>query len=121
MTTTGQTITVYEGEDKTIAISVTDTTGGTAVNYAGATAITWRVTTDAESETAIIEKTLADAEISLADDEGTNDQIVIVLDAADTTSIGPETYYHECRVVDSSGDSQVVAVGDFVLKASSSG
>ena len=121
MTTTAQDITVYEGEDKNITISVTDTAGGSAVNMTAATSITWRVTTKKNVDTATIEKTLAAGGITLANDAGTNDQIVIALASADTQGLEGDKYYHECRMVDSAGKNHVVAIGYFDVKYSVTG
>jgi hypothetical protein len=118
MTTTAQDITVYEGEDKTILISVTDTSGGSAVNLTGATT-TWVVTTGASSNTAIISKTSTDAEITYDNDAGTNDRINIALASADTQGQEGNVLYHECKVVDSGSDTHIVATGKFTVRHAS--
>lgn len=121
MTTENQHISVYEGEDKTIKISVTDTSGGSAVDLSGASEITWSVTSGATSGTAIITKTKTGGEITLANDAGTSDQIVIALDAADTQGQEGNSLYHECRVLDAASKSHVVAVGGFSVRHSATG
>jgi len=123
--TAHQNFTIYEGESKTIRIAVTDTEDGDPTPLTGATAITWRVSTGPDSETAIIEKTLADGEISLedsvADDGVDDDRIDIVLDAGDTTGKGGNSYYHECRVVDAASLPYVVASGRMKVMQSNTG
>lgn len=118
MTVKAQDITVYEGEDKTIKISVTDTEGGSPVDLTGATSITWLVTASYLSVLKLIEKQLSNG-IILENDAGSNDRIVIPLDSADTVGMGGKTYYHECRIVDVSAKSHVVAVGDISVISSS--
>ncbi len=121
MTTTGQNITVWEGEDKNIQITVrTRRVGGAPVNLTGST-VTWVVTTGADSNTAIISKTSTAGEITFDDDGGTNNRANIALLAADTQTLEGRTLYHECRVEDVAGDDAVVATGIFRIKNSSTG
>ncbi len=118
MTQSTQNITVREGEDKVIQISVkTQRVGGTAVNLTGST-ITWVVTIGPESSAALISKTSTAGEITLDNDIGTNDRINIALDSADTQGLEGRDLYHECRVVDVAGDNSIVAVGSFKARHS---
>mgnify|MGYP001046047535 FL=1 len=122
MTAEGQSFTIYEGEDKTVNISVTDSDGGSPVNLGSPTSVTWQVKYSASTSTAaLIEKTYADGEISIANDAGTNDQLQIALDAADSQGLEGAQYYHECRVVDGSADNHVVTSGYMTVKHSATG
>jgi len=119
MTAQGQDITVYEGEDKTIDIYVTDSAGGSTVNLGTPTSVTWTVKASASTtESDLISKTLAAGEISVGDGNGTNDKLSIALDSADTQGLEGSTYYHECRVVDGSSDNHVVTVGKITVNHS---
>ncbi len=121
MTTTGQNVTVWEGEDKNIQITVrTRRVGGAPVTLTGSTVL-WVVTTDAESNTAIISKTSTAGEITFDNDGGVANRANIALLAADTQGLEGRELYHEMRVTDVAGDDAVVATGDFRIKNSSTG
>lgn len=108
---TGQNFDLWQGEDETIQIPITD--GELPVNLTGAS-VTWVLTS---GNTVVLTKT-TDAGITLDSLDGTNDMIVISLDKADTTGLGAGYYAHECRVV-SGGDEQVVCSGTVRLRRSS--
>ena len=121
MTAKSQNISVYENTATTIEITVTDSKTGDPAPMTGATAILWRVSTGPDSETSIIEKTLAAGEISLGNEDGTDDRIDIDLDATDTDDLGGNVYYHECRVTDASAEPFVVSAGRFEIERSNTG
>lgn len=116
MTKIDQDFTMWQGEDVVITVPVTNGTG-TPVSLTGATAVLWRVYDGLKATTVALSKTLGSG-IALADSADTDDAVVITLDPADTESLSPGRYYHECRVTDSGGDEQVIFVGDLILKQS---
>ena len=122
MTAESQDFTVYEGEDKTIEISVLTESGGSPVNLGTPTSVVWNVKYSSSStEDALITKTYADAEITVTDGDATNDKLQIDLVAADTQGMEGKAYYHEARVVDGDADNHVISSGTITVKHSSTG
>lgn len=109
MTTTGQNFTMWQGEDKSITVTLTDADGG-AIDTAGLT-FTWSMAEDA-SETALLTKSTGSGITN------GSSAITIALDEADTDDVAAGTYYHECRVVDGSSQHDVVFTGGLTLKES---
>lgn len=118
MTKLAQDITMWQGEDLVITVPVTDS-AGTAVSLTGATAVRWSLFVGRAPGTAAasLAKTLGSG-IALVDVDDTDDGIQITIDTDNTHNLSPTTYYHECRVVDSAGDEQVVFIGNLYLKKS---
>ena len=122
MTAESQNFTIYEGEDKTVDIYVTESSGGSTVNIGTPTSITWSVKASAATAaSALIEKTYAGGQIAVGNGNGTNDKLSITLDAADSQGLEGETYYHECRVVDAASDNHVVTTGAMSVRNSATG
>ena len=92
---------------------------GTAVSLTGASAVRWSMFVGRAPGTAAasLAKTLGGG-IALLDVDDTYDGIEITIDTNDTDDLDPTTYYHECRVVDSASDEQVVFIGNLYLKKS---
>lgn len=120
MTKTAQDFTMWQGEDLVITVPVTNS-AGTAVSLTGATAVRWLLFSGrnafTQADTASVTKTLGSG-IGLVNVNDTNDGVQITIDTADTDDLDPTIYYHECRVVDSSSDEQVVFIGNMYLKKS---
>lgn len=120
MTKTDQDLTMWQGEDWVITVPITNS-AGTAVNLTGATAVRWLVFAGKGAQTsatvAALTKTLGSG-VALVNVNGTNDGVRITIDTDDTDDITPGVYYHECRVVDSASDEQVVFIGNLYLKRS---
>lgn len=108
MTTKDQNITMYQGEDKQLNFAITDESGN-AKSLTGATA-EWVVRISEDSSTNVISKTTSSG-MSIIDINSTDDGVRVTLDAVDTRSLTPRSYYHEVRVTDSSGDENVVSAG----------
>jgi hypothetical protein len=111
MTTTGQNFTMWQGEDKTITVSLTNSSGSPYGDTDGLV-FTWKVATSESATTALITKATGSGITN-----GTS-QITIAIDEADTDDMAPGTYYHELRVVDTSSDHDVVLCGGLTLKDS---
>lgn len=116
MTKLNQNFTLWQGEDVVITAAITNE-AGTAVSLTGATAVRWSAFAKKSSTLAALAKTLVSG-IALVDVAGTDDGVEITMDSNDTDNLSPGMYYHECRVVDSVGNEQVVFVGDLFLKRS---
>lgn len=111
MTVENQLLTLWQGEDKSIIVSLTDADGNPYGSTAALTFL-YRVTTAAENRSAIIEKTTGSGITN-----GTN-EVTIALDKADTDDLDAGDYYHELRVTDGSGNEDVVFDGIFRLEPS---
>lgn len=111
MTTTGQHITIWQGEDKTITVSLTNAAGEAYGSTAGLT-FYWWVSVDQLSTDYEIQK------YSTSGITNGTSQITIALDKADTSGMAAGVYYHECRVIDGSSDEDVVFSGGFTVKGS---
>ena len=111
MTTTGQTITVWQGEDKTITVSLTNSAGAAYGSTTGLT-FTWIVSLTPTSAALITKSTGSGI---------TNGTSLITITLADTdTDAMSGQYYHECRVVvDATSLEDVVFCGGFIVKDSS--
>lgn len=109
---TGQDFEMWQGEDETIQIPVTDG-DGSPVNMAGAS-VTWVMFAGA---TVAVTKT-AGSGVEITDGDGTSDLLVVTIEKSDTLTLAPGYYEHECRVVNG-GDEQIVCSGTVRLRRSS--
>lgn len=109
---------MWQGEDLVITVPITNS-AGTAVSLTGASAVRWLMFPGASPGTAAasLTKTLGSG-IALVNEDGTDDGIQITINTGDTDDLTPTVYYHECRVVDSASDEQVVFIGNLYLKKS---
>jgi hypothetical protein len=103
MTATGQNFEIYQGDTKDVFIVVTDVNGA-ILDLTPYDAIRW-VVYHQVTKALILEKDLASG-ISVP--VGTDGVLKISLVPADTESIVPNTYNHECEV--SSGGTVVATV-----------
>lgn len=115
MPSINQDITHYKGNTATITIPVL-TEARAKVDLSGSTARWWMGKSVSATGTDVYVKKSSGTGITF--DLGTDvDTVVITLDASDTETLTKTgTFYHECEVVDGSGDVSTVAVGKFVLK-----
>lgn len=111
MTTTGRNFTMWQGETKTITVALINAAGEAYGSTAGLT-FTWKVFATENSDTALVTKATSSGITN-----GTS-QIEIALAESDTDDLAAGTYYHECRVVDGSGNNDVVFTGGLTLKPS---
>ena len=110
MAATAQNFELWQGEDEQVEVPVTD--GENPVSLTGAAA-EWGMW---HGDTRLITK--ADGSgITLANSAAVDDVIVIALSAADTATIAPGYYNHECRV-QKGGDYQVVFTGVVTIQRS---
>lgn len=115
MTQIDQDFALWQGEDTVITIPVVDGNGDPKVMTGGT--VTWKAWFSKVDTTASLSKTTSD-DIALVDSAGTDDAIQITIEKADTTSLTPGEYYHECRVMDSNSKEQVVFEGTMTLHRS---
>lgn len=111
MTSENQNFEMYEGEDKTLTITVVDVAGA-AVNLTDAT-IKWQVKRNVDDTSPLIEKTTAGG-ITITDAEG--GVFTIALADTDTANLGGEGYHHEAEVTDVSGNISTVTRGVMTIK-----
>lgn len=110
MAATAQNFELWQGEDEQVEVPVTD--GTNPVSLTGA-AIEWGMW---HGDTRLITKATGSG-ITLANSAAVDDAIVIALSAADTATVAPGYYSHECRV-QKGGDYQVVFVGVVTIQRS---
>lgn len=115
MTKINQDFALWQGEDGVLRVPVLDSAGEPKV-LTGST-VTWKAWFSTVNSIASITKTTASG-IALADSADTDDAIVITLAKADTSSLTPGVYYHECRVLDALSKEQVVFSGNMTLNRS---
>lgn len=116
MTKVNQDFTMYQGESKHVEAAVVDS-DDQPLDMTGAT-IEWKAYDTEDDSVASITKSTASGNIVIINKNATNDGLRIILAPADTQNLSPEVYYHECRVTDSTGNEEVVFVGDMTLKLS---
>ena len=110
-----QDIIHYAGNDAIIRIVILDADGN-KVDLAGATIRWWMgKSVGATGSNIFLEKITTDASITV-DFETDIDTAVIPLHRVDTKSLKPGSWYHECEVVDASGNVTTATTGKFLLK-----
>ena len=112
MTTTGQNITMWSGDDKTISVTVNDENGA-AQDITSFTAS--YVIAKYAGDTAIVTKT-NNTGITLT--TPASGILTIVLDAADTTSLGG-LYHHELEITDTSSKVATAFIGILTINSES--
>lgn len=110
MAATSQNFELWQGEDEQVEVPVTD--GENPVSLTGA-AVEWGMW---RGDTRLITKTFGSG-VTLANGAAVDDVIVIALSAADTATVAPGYYSHECRV-QKGGDYQVVFTGVVTVQRS---
>lgn len=93
-----QDFTMYSGDTKNLAFTVSDS-AGSAVNLTGATA-TWTLSTSADSA-ATVTKTSGAGDITYS---GDNTEIATVALAGSDTASLSGVYYHELQITDASSN-----------------
>lgn len=116
MPATGQDITHYAGDSLTIQLGPVLDADGSAADLTGATARWWMAKNVTATGTDIYVEKAVGSGLSLAANTGGEWSIVVTLDPADTEGKKAGTYYHECEVVDGSGNVSTVTVGKFKLQ-----
>lgn len=116
MTKQNQDFEIWQGVKRTVKIPVVDDADA-AYTMTSATP-EWRMFKSKldDQADAVLSKTGGD--IAIVNLDGTNDGVQFDIDPDDTKSIAPGTYYHEVRVIDVSGNEEVVTTGDVVLHPS---
>lgn len=97
---------MYSGDSVSIAVTVTDSSTGAAVNLTGAT-MTWALA-DTAGATARLTKTSADGDITVGG--ASSNVATVTLTAADTAGLAG-VYVHELQVVDGDGKTYTVYQG----------
>jgi hypothetical protein len=105
-----QNFTFYQGEDEQVDFYVTDE--GAPKNLTGAT-VEWGLWS---SSARLLTKGTGSG-ATLVNGSGVNDVVRITIAKVDSLSLPAGAYYHECRVA-LSGNEQVVAVGQALLRES---
>jgi len=117
MTSTGQNITHWSGDDLIMRFTVKDADGA-AVSLAGASA-TWWLAKNANSRldaNILVKKSSVDDQQIWFDHPTSFWRVNVKLIPSDTEDVPPNpNYYHECQVVDASGTVATIAVGKFKL------
>jgi hypothetical protein len=109
MTQENQNFTIWQGTDNTLTI--TDVAGAPITGAS----ITWVMKKSAIATVELITKKTG-AGIVITD--GAGGVFTVELDPVDTATINFGDYYHEARIVDSSGNEDVTIIGTVTLKAS---
>ena len=117
MTSINQDFTLYSGDDKTIVVTITNSSGQ-IVNLTSLEAAQFIAKKYSKSSTVDITKTKNDG-ITL-NDPATDGKLNILLAAADTSSLAPGEYYIEVRIKDSGSKIGTVSVGTMTLKQADS-
>ena len=106
------TSSMYSGDSVSIAVTVTDSTTGAAVNLTGAT-MTWALAT-APGATALVTKTSTDGDITVS---GVSSNVATVaLEPADTAALSG-VYHHELQVIDGASAVYTVYQGTLYIRA----
>lgn len=104
------TSSMYSGDSVSIAVTVTDSTTGAAVNLTGAT-LTWALAT-APGATATLTKTSGAGEITVSG--ASSNVATVALQPADTAGLGG-LYTHELQVVDGASAVYTVYQGELLI------
>jgi hypothetical protein len=115
MPATAQDITHYLGDSLAIQLGpVLDADGGFA-DLAGATARWWMAKSVTATGTDIYVQKSGGNGLVLDGNTAGEWIVMITLDPSDTEDLKAGKFYHECEVVDSSGNVSTVTVGKFTL------
>lgn len=111
-TTTNQDVTLYANKDYTLEFTEVDGEDLTSFN-----AIQYAVADSPHSDSNHFTKSKSGGGITVSG--AGNDVAAVTIDAADTSGLSTvETYHHELVTEDSSGNTQVAAVGTVTLHSS---
>lgn len=103
-------ITMRQGNDLKVVVSVTDQAGD-PVDISGASEITWAVSESVDSETTILEKRLSLEEILQAGVTAFSFEI----SSAESAAIEVGIYYHEALVVTADDKAYTTLSGQFTI------
>lgn len=104
----------FKATDTSIEINVKQSDGSTAQSMTG-WALKWVLKRSQYASTALLTKTTGGSGITTDDEDGTDDQAVIDIDKADTSSLTAKTLWHELYRTDS-GSETLLSFGDCVLR-----
>lgn len=108
---TDQDFTIRQGDNIVIEITITDVVTGVVKDVTGATDISWAASRNFVDDPASLDKT---GSVS----DGPNGKVQITLTAANTASLSPDKYEHQCRVTDASGNISTITTGTLTILAS---
>ncbi len=119
MTKEAQDFEISQGEDLPIAIRVVDDTTDLPLDLTGF-AIVWELTRAAESTDHVARFTEASPEVTIQNGAGTNDEVLIEIDAELTRTLAAGRYHHELRTNGGAANlaEQVAARGVVTLRLS---
>ena len=106
------TSSMYSGDSVSIAVTVTDSVTGAAVNLTGA-AMSWALAT-APGATPLLTKTSGAGEITVSG--ASNNVATVALAPADTAEL-TGVYHHELQIVDGGGNKYTVYQGELYILA----
>ncbi|MDD4721984.1 MAG: hypothetical protein PHR07_04505 [Acidaminococcaceae bacterium] len=115
MASTKQNFELWQGEVKTITVTVLKQ-DGTAKDLTAASAIVWEMSTSVAALAPSITKSVGSG-ITVST-PATSGVFVIVLAHTDTHTMDPGVYHHEARVTDSAGVEEVVTIGEVTIHQS---
>jgi hypothetical protein len=110
-----QDVTHWAGDSATIRIPVLDKTGA-SVDLSGAAARWWMAKNVSATATEDIYVKKSSGSGLTIENSTAGSTIVVTLDPVDTEGKTAGTFYHECEVVDASGNISTVTIGKFILK-----
>lgn len=112
-----QDVTHWKGDTGQITIGPVTDSAGAFPDLTSATA-KWYMAASASStgSNIFIQKSTADGGIVITGDTNVGFTLTIELLPADTESLAPGDFYHECEVTDAAGEISTVTVGAFTLK-----
>lgn len=102
---------MYSGDSVPIAVTVTDSETGAAVDLTGATA-TWALATK-PGDTPLATKTSGDGDITIGGDD--SNVVTVTLEPADTAALDG-LYLHEVQLVDGAGAVHTVYQGTIYVR-----
>jgi len=112
MASTEQNFEMWQGEVKTITVTVLKQ-DGTAKDLTSAVAIVWEASTSVGAVLPSLTKSVGSG-ISISN-PATSGIFVVALTHDDTHLLTPGVYYHEARVTDSASVEEVVTIGELTL------
>lgn len=107
MAATGQNFDIYQGNTREIVIEVLDSDTGLPVSLTGYS-VRW-VVYEQTSKAIILQKASGGSGITVPNPA--DGKVVIALDAADTQTLTPKVYNHECEIYISTTSVITVSVG----------
>jgi len=111
VTATKQDFTVYQGESKTLQLTIVDGAAA-AKNLTGISAVTWRLGPLGGGAAALTKSLAAGVTVVGA----TSGRIDVALATADTAALAAGHYLHLTEVIDVAGDTETVTVGTVTVK-----